>query len=507
MQKTALTLTTTALALAALGCEPKTKTKVVTNTVTVEVPAKEKTYDYQKESTGLPLTVPAFDKNCSDKTGLSLGNTGIIGDVYTGVDLVQTTTTIEEDIFAKATEISRETVEFSVINGGYEIALCRDSAVVPSDSLEGAAIHMKAAAESAYTHYQTVKSNSSLPLPVLGPVDLNAVMKIKMVERKISKDGKATEKTVYRTDNASFSGGETPTLVSYPLSETAKKYNIFGGTPLWNVSGVFQHEFGHYIFGSIMQSGSADAFASYFDYVKKNPDLHLFHQPRADLAKTISRPDLRTPFEGFIATQDFFLGSLNEGFADLWAYYTLEQKPEIFDILCFTKNRTVGSALFYNGQSKSWDTTTWDSIFSADLDEIDQRQYPTPLAACSDPIFVDVHIVGAAMAHTADAVFTAAAKASGNTSAITSSRLKAEMALTWLQKLKGSDEFQDLGSKASLSRILNTAVGTAIQYLKGADRTELCATVKTKFPVPVSRWKNSKTDNEDVSGAVDFCAL
>jgi hypothetical protein len=81
------------------------------------------------------------------------------------------------------------------------------------------------------------------------------------------------------------------------------------------------------------------------------------------------------------------------------------------------------------------------------------------------------------------------------------------MSVAWLKSIKASDEFEDLGGKASLSRILNTAIGTGVSYLKGADNSTLCAMVSSKFPVLVKRWKDAGTDNEDVSGVVSYCSL
>jgi hypothetical protein len=247
-------------------------------------------------------------------------------------------------------------------------------------------------------------------------------------------------------------------------------------------------------------------FASYQAYVEENPRLHLFHSSRSSFSRIAESPVLKMGFIQFLKSKDFFVGSLNEGFADLWSYYTLRQPADMFNISCFSPNRNVASPAFYDGVSKSWDETLWNKTFSFDIEkDFGRPSTDDPIDDCSQPSFLDIHIIGAAMAHTADAVFTAAAQT--HDSGSDASLLKAEMSLAWLKSIKDSNEFHDLGGKPSLSRILNTAVGTGISYLKGTDKTTFCAVVSSKLPALMNRWKDVKTDNEDVSGVVSFCSL
>lgn len=413
-------------------------------------------------------------------------------------------TTIEEDVWENASpkNIFRQSYESVVINPGRPVFLCRDASSIPAYTQEGAAISMKADADAAYALYQAVKNKGDVSLPMLKQVYLNAAVKIKQIDRDISTDEEATEVTSYFTDNAVFMPGEEPTLMSFPLSEDSKKFNLLNGVPLWDVKGVFQHEFGHFIFQSLMEDGSP--FASYHEYAEKNPDLHLFQTPLSTSARIAERPALRSKLAEFVMTQDFFVGSLNEGFADLWAYYTLKQPADMFEITCFSKNRNVASPTFFNGISKAWDDGLWNKIFNFDMEDTLASSSTTPIEACSQPYFTDIHIVGAAMAHTADAVFTVVASSSPTQDA---SLLKAEMSIAWLKSIKDSAEFGYLGGKASLSRILNTAIGTGMGYLNDTDKTALCNVVSSKFPVLVKRWKDAKTDNEDVAGVVSYCSL
>jgi hypothetical protein len=486
------------MALIAMGCQPKTKTKVV------EVPKKEKVYDFTRTSYGDPVNVPAHDTACNSQRGLSLSNS-IIAEAYMGVETLMVRTLIEEDVFenAKSKDIVRQTFEYQTINAGRRVYLCRDASTIPENTQEGAAISMKAEADQAFALYETVRRNGTVALPLLKKVYLNAAQKEKEVSRTVDKDEEAYEATSYMTDNAVFMGGSSPTLISYPQSEVSRDHKLLGGVPLWTVDGVFKHEFGHFIFESVMNEDGI-RFASYHDYVEKNPRLHTFHTPTASLARLTETPGLKAGFTEFMRSQDFFVGSLNEGFADMWSYYTMKQPSTMWDISCFAKNRSVASPVFYNGMSKSWDDTLWKKTFNAEFQTPDNTSRD-PIESCSQPEFSDIHIIGAAMAHTVDAVFTAALN--GTAASADTSLLKAEMSVAWLKSIKDSNEFDDLGGKASLSRILNTAVGTGMNYLKTTDKTAFCAVVSSKFPALVKRWKDVKTDNEDVSGVVSFCSL
>lgn len=501
MHKTLTTLTVSTMALIAMGCQPKTKTKVVQ----VEVPKKEKVYDFTKTSYGDPVNVPVHDSACNSQRGLSLSNS-IIAEAYMGVETLMVRTIIQEDVFenAKQKDITRQTFEYQTVNEGRRVYLCRDALTIPENTQEGAAISMKADADQAFALYETVRRKGTIALPLLKKIYLNAAQKEKEISRTVDKDDEANEETSYMTDNAVFMGGSSPTLISYPQSEVSRDYKLLGGVPLWTVDGVFQHEFGHFIFESVMNENGV-RFASYHDYVEKNPRLHTFHTPTASLARQTATEGLKAGFAEFMRSQDFFVGSLNEGFADMWSYYTMKQPSTMWDISCFAKNRSVASPLFYNGISKSWDDNLWKKAFAVDFGQTSSDSSDDPIESCSQPEFSDIHIIGAAMAHTVDAVFTAALE--GTSAAADTSLLKAEMSIAWLKSIRDSNEFDDLGGKASLSRILNTAVGTGMNYLKTTDKTAFCAVVSSKFPALVKRWKDVKTDNEDVSGVVSFCSL
>ncbi len=490
------------LALFLVGCEAKTKTKIV------EV-NKEKVYTFTKESYGTPVPVPSVDPNCNSSRGLNLSN-AIIENAFTGLQVIETTTNIEEDTFIGGAQkdIFRQTIETENINNGYIVSLCRSAESIPPYSKEGAAIGMKTQADAAHKLYlaiQAGRTRSDVELPALQKINLNAAIDVKLVERNVDKNDKATEETSFLTDNAVFSpNGKVSQLISYPQSTEAKQLGLLGGIPLWSVPGVFQHEFGHFVFHSIMNDSNSSGYAAYLEYSARHPDLHLFHQPTHTARKIAASPGLTANLAAFQQTQQFFIGALNEGFSDLWSYYTMKQPKDMFNISCFAKNRNIASDVYYNGLAKTWDSALWNKVFSFSLQDDLRNVSRDPVERCSQPIFSSIHIVGAAMAHTADAVFTAAALANPSKD---SSILKAEMSIAWLQTMKQSDEFSDLGAKASLSRILNTAISTGMTYLNGGDSTQFCKVVTSKFPALVSRWKSPKTDNEDLAGVVGFCSL
>jgi hypothetical protein len=362
---------------------------------------------------------------------------------------------------------------------------------------------MRKAADQAHKLYENVKTKGSLGLPELERIFLSSAFRMKTVERKVTSNDSGTENSSYITDNAAFMRlGKTSTLISYPQSESAADIGLFGGIPLWTVNGVFQHEFGHYLFASIMNQTSS-SFESYHKYAEKNPDLHLFQTPISSFVQKLESPALANQFFSFQTSQDFFIGSLNEGFSDLWAYYTLNQPQDMFEIACFSKNRNVSSDYFFNGMSKSWTDEMWAKIFNFQLEDL-KFDSTNPIDRCSQPVFIDIHIVGAAMAHTVDAVFGAALL---NEPSDVQSAAKAEMALAWLKSIKESEEFTDLGGKASLSRILNLAIGTGISYSKSVEKEKYCNVVQSKFPALIKRWKSSKTNNEDIASVVAFCNL
>lgn len=483
-----------------LACEgkPKTKTKIV------EV---EKTYNFTKTSYGTPITLGLSDTGCRADASFSLFSSAIDKVVHNEEETLTTTIIIQKNSKSSTQKISVEEKNDLEFNLNPEpLYTCRSNLAYREDSKEFVALAMKNQVESAYTRYQEVlskviRTDLALDLPPLKSVTLNVTPVYKTIDRLVNENGKATETLSVETDNATYGLNRQlePTISSYMQSKESQSLNIFNGMPLWKIPGVFQHEYGHHIFATFFASLETKNFLDYKDFVSSHPEIHEIYAHPQRQAQRLQSPSYQAALSGFVSSPSFLYGALNEGFADLWAFYTLKNDPNTFNIKCFANDRQVSSSLFSNGIEKKWDSQAWSILFENKEKEV----IPKSSNDCGFPSLGEIHFLGAVFAHTIDAAFQSVASSAYPSQDAAS--LKAEMSLVWLKTLASSFEVVDLSSRATLSRMTNTALGTAKAYLGTESNALFCNTVKLKFPFLLERWSKAETAHEDINGISAFC--
>ena len=164
--------------------------------------------------------------------------------------------------------------------------------------------------------------------------------------------------------------------------------NVFGSKSLWNVPMVGSHEYGHHLFAMIYpEAVSKDQHSVH----KKGLCFdNRIHKVSKFSSKTISNL-VRS------ADQQEVLAALNEGFADLVAYYSLgDQERSLDGITCLETNRDVGSKYFANlTTEKKFSNEVLESFFSL----LTNTQHTSCL---STPDFQDIHTIGAIFASSTD---------------------------------------------------------------------------------------------------------
>lgn len=231
-------------------------------------------------------------------------------------------------------------------------------------------------------------------------------------------------------------------------------YIPFGGVPLWKIPMVVMHEYGHHLFATIFYHG----------------DIHL-HSDESIADVHDSGPCFNPAPEGEILaseikkrTLDKNLArrALNEGFADIFAYYGSEEGRSLLGLGCFTNSRDVESHIFRNGDLKK---------LNADALKEFLNEKTVHYSGCgTDVDFQDIHIVGAVYAH---AIHTTLNKL------VTTDEQKLEFIFDWVAKIGKS-----YLSYKKPEQVLAGAVNAFIEVLrdKKVYSTYRCQKMQGFFP-------------------------
>jgi hypothetical protein len=524
MKKKLAHLSVCALALAAGACQPRTRTKVVTVAAPESpVAGGAELIEFKKQTFGTPLPMNLADADCSTKAEAQAVNGEAVQGTWFGYQdseeetISITTKILDNRTFARELT-NKSDLRYTVQGERQELKVC--APLAPSGSIEAVALKLKKAVDDSFNFYGKVQESApQLKLPAMPPVGLGLFPQykkdVKRIEQTIRMDGSktqsATQTVSIETDNAFYSPFADDTLSPslyaisvIPQSAEARLQGLFNSKGLWEFPVVIHHEYGHHVFQMLFGDSTVVSFQTYLDYWQSHRSLHSIH---GSLGATdySGNPENRKERIAFLSSPGYIFGSLNEAFADLFAHYSLKEAKGLFDISCFKQTRDVLSPVMYGGLVKVWNDALWRETFDISTrlgaDTLDKSE-ASPLELCSQPSFDDIHVVGAVIAHTVDAAFQTAAAARPQN--VAPALYKSGLLMQWLQDLRASDEVLELSSKQTLSRILNTALGTALTALGEHDKMEFCSVVQQKFPAMQKRWEQKPA--EDAAGILEACA-
>lgn len=261
----------------------------------------------------------------------------------------------------------------------------------------------------------------------------------------------------YDTDNA-FYRPYDKTIQFLPQSKEALEKNVFGGHPLWEIPMVASHEYGHHIFSEL--------YPEHFQFYRKNilesancfnslgDHEHIYH---SDNYRSEKRKIRR--IDNFRA--------LNEGFADLISFYSLERnESKLTGVNCMQRNREVSSSRYGDGTNKAFTNQVKMNFYSEVANLSDGN--------CSTPDFQSIHTVGAIFAYSTDRLLSVYTN---------NKRLKLKVILTWIQNMSSNHMiFKSMSTKdqfgAAYSLMLKT-VNEEFSYSKSIDA---CKIAKRQYP-------------------------
>jgi hypothetical protein len=330
------------------------------------------------------------------------------------------------------------------------LKVCTAGRFFERTSVEGIGLSSLASLSLARRYYETIEGRDA-------GIRAAHLVVLPTIETVVSTRGGAVqrEKREVVTDNLAYAssfGGE-PAFVVFPKGKKAEERGLWKNLNLWELGWGLAHEYGHHVFRTHARLDDGGL-------LRLSP-IHSF-----DFS------DDRTPVQvernAAQASPSNVLGAVNEGFADLFAFYVYGGKAGALDgVDCFAKSRDVASGQFANGDAKQ---------LSADVLAQFNKEVAVAPAPCTTPAYDDIHIIGAIIAHGVDRLF-AGGPAEGR---------KAALLLRWSAAIGGLIR-DGVSNASSLEPLIAEAVKLAATG--GTQLTAAqCEAIREVFPVYAPGW-------------------
>lgn len=337
------------------------------------------------------------------------------------------------------------------INEGEAVILCSSINKLKDDSIETASVKVN------YFIDKTNKAIKSLNLGIdIRPIEVFISPKHKSKYSAYKDDQKVlTLDNVYETDNAYYHP-IYETITFLPQSEEGLKKDLFGGIGLWNIGMVPSHEYGHHIFNSIVKS------YSYYD-LQKNHDVCFDN--RVEKGSKFGSEKKINAYRN--SDHHTTIGALNEGFADLISFYTLEDNERtLTNITCMEKSRDVGSRFFADGTPKKFTVAAVKLMESSEVDDTKRD--------CTQPDFQEIHSIGAVFASMVDDMLSRFT---------TDKSIKLKVTLNWLKLLEKDYKKRIRGytTQTGLEYAYEMFISEILKEFNMQATTEVCQKIEEDF--------------------------
>ncbi len=322
-----------------------------------------------------------------------------------------------------------------VVYQGKRLFFCKVGGDYPRESLENVALASLVGMYKTYSMHHHLYPDR--PLPKVTLLVHPRITDRKYTNNQAIKDAVSFDISRVRTDNAYWflTGSDGIAIAAVPESLEKRRFLKGDQGHFWEMPSIMGHEYGH----------------------------HMFHYYAPSLSVS--------SVNNFVNTPDMILASsaINEGFADLIAYFTyLQEYPDlgwfVLDDVLF--NREVSKAHFSDGSEKALEEWFLHHYF---------RQ-TTPFPANkhqADPS--DDHAVGAILAHGLYKIFYPTTKSSISEAF--------QKSVEWVQRME--EHFQE-DAQLESSQLLEKSVFHAVSLVKENEvdnkDSAYCAVIRKVFP-------------------------
>jgi hypothetical protein len=281
---------------------------------------------------------------------------------------------------------------------GEKLFVC-PSATYPGDSVEGVGLNI------SYNISKTYKAvKAAAPTIKLEPIQVHVVPEHKQLYRLKGGDRNLEQIYFYQTDNAYYD----PSAKAISFLPHSEEYQRSAGTTsFWEIPMVAAHEYGHHIFSTLI-SNKISSKHTFSKGCFKNDVTSM----EVNKAQAGSDRDNKV---------DFALGAMNEGFADLISFYSLDNdERKLTKVNCFEKMREVGNINFGDRHTKLFTQDAFETMNSKEVISKSANK-------CSIPDYQEIHDVGALFAYGVNQLLSKATN---------SKKVKLKVLLKWAMILK-----------------------------------------------------------------------
>lgn len=325
---------------------------------------------------------------------------------------------------------------------GKDVTICPDDKQYSADSYEAAALN-----SSYFIHRVFEKVKLLKPELKLDPITLQVGTIITINEKSYESKGIHIH-TKYMVDNALYDS-ELKSIIFVPHSPEMRQTGFLNH--YWQVPMVAAHEYGHHIFNSLAPSKDS---------------LRSIISDCFDSAAVYATPvvDIQVSQAGEVQVSDV-MGSLNEGFSDLVAHYSLtEQERSVNWVPFLKKDREVTSAKFLMREDKTFSSKALRVFFSRRVSQAGQSPFEVN--------YQDIHVIGAIFAHQADKFLS---------EFTLQNDLKLKVLLEWAQKL-GSTSMAGKTPRSALESGLEDFVRLSLTHLGRKYNLSTCRAIRDLYP-------------------------
>lgn len=251
---------------------------------------------------------------------------------------------------------------------------CIDKSVIDNESsYENAAINILYPLRNFEKRFGAILWKMKIPkiniqvLPVYTQVKTSKVKKQKIRNRS------------HIINNAMYFGAKD-TLIFLPQGKSEGKAIPFDNVPLWKSPAVVMHEYAHHVFNHVVIKNNSS--------IVGHGDSGLCMDTREFTGINKREKDAG---ERRARTKEDTIEAINEGFADLFAYYGAGEKRFFEKMGCMERTRDIQSNLFLSYERKVLSTSVLNTF-------LDEKKVTSEY--CELKInFQDPHMIGAILAH------------------------------------------------------------------------------------------------------------
>ncbi len=340
-----------------------------------------------------PIWQSYYDKDCQGQKGLSKlgahsyralrdGSLDVVLESFNEYNSLNgiSGNTIENIYEGQAVQFTiqdKKWSDYNVLSQGNKINLCKKTRLFPINTFEDSALSVLQTIDQANKYFKSINHQNPYRRYILPKTNiyLQQITEYKFIFT--TENEKNTVYLAYETDNAYYDSRDD-SLHFYPQSEEVRDHYITW--PLWNIQFTGAHEYGHLIFHSIISS-SKPSFSIYKSIQKNKNTINTLVE--MDLLKYSTDNDSKRD-----VTFDTAIDGLSEGFADLFAYYTLNEHDQLSNVRQFQYQRQIDERYLGYYHNKKLSTKLINDYFSSI-----KNDYEGTLD------YQDEHIIGAIFAY------------------------------------------------------------------------------------------------------------